>query len=572
MIWIQQLKTPAIVMVSLLFVAGVSFSGCTQNSEAGDTPTAKQTEHQQKTQLYTCSMHPDVIQDEPGDCPICGMTLVPLKANDSTSAQNEVHDDAQHISKTETQSTSNAGNGAQLYTCGMHPNVIQDEPGDCPICGMKLVPLKKGTAQSGGKTMSDPPKDGKGKVLYWRAPMDPSYISNKPGKSPMGMDLVPVYEGQENFGSTIKIDPTVEQNMGVRTAPVLQRHLSREIRALGHVTYDQSKLAHVHTKVDGYIEKSYINAVGDQVKKGDPLVEIYSPKLVSTQEEYLQAYRSLQRLAARSATGQELSQSKELLESARRRLEYWDISDRQINTLEQTGTVTKTMQLNSPFDGIVVDLKAIEGMRVQPGMRLYNIANLNTVWVESDIYEYELPWLKEGQHVAMNLSYVPGQQFNGYVDYIYPFLESKTRTVKVRSVFDNASGELKPGMYANVRIQSSIGDSVTAIPEESVIYSGERTLVFISLGKGRFVPRDVKLGAISGDGYYQVLSGIEPGEIVVTSGQFLLDSESKLKEALQKMIAKRQNQSKTATSSAANQDSAAMESNSEMNMQMDHDQ
>jgi len=421
---------------------------------------------------------------------------------------------------------------------------------------------------------SESAKSNEGKkILYWRAPMDPNFISDKPGKSPMGMDLVPVYEGEETASGVIKIDPVVEQNMGVRTAPVKMRALSREIRALGQVTFDQTKLAHIHTKVDGYIEKSYINTVGDPVKKGDALVEIYSPKLVSTQEEYLQAYRSLERLQARSAAGPELAQAKDLLESARRRLEYWDISDQQINTLEQSGTVTKTMQLTSPFNGIVVDLKAVEGMRVQPGMRLYNIANLNTVWVESDIYEYELPWLKEGQRVVMNLSYIPGKDFKGYVDYIYPFLESKTRTVHVRSVFDNTSGELKPGMYANVKIESEIGKQVVALPEESVIYSGERTLVFLALGSGRFLSKDVKLGALSGDGYYQVLSGVKPGETVVTSGQFLLDSESKLKEAVQKML--EPNQSSSMESMDMNGGDSSMTGDSGMKMDdstMDHSQ
>lgn len=403
------------------------------------------------------------------------------------------------------------------------------------------------------------------KILYWRAPMDPNYISDKPGKSPMGMDLVPVYEGEETTAGVIKIDPVVEQNMGVRTAPVEKRALFREIRAFGRVTYDQTKLTQINTKVTGYIEKSIVNTTGEQVEEGAALVDIYSPDLVATQEEYLQAFRNLQRVRQSGANSQ-LAQAQKLLVSSRQRLQFWDISDQQINRLGQTGNITKTMTLHSPFKGVVIEMNAIEGMRVQPGMTLYKIADLGTVWVESDVYEYELPWLKQGQPVQMNLSYIPGKEMNGRVNYIYPYLEPKTRTVKVRSVFENKNKLLKPGMYANVRIASTIGDQVVAIPEESVIFSGERTLVFLALGNGRFLSKDVKLGALSGDGFYQVLSGLNPGETVVTSGQFLLDSESKLKEAVQKML------EPNSSSSAGSMDMSGQDSSMSGNsgMQMDH--
>jgi Cu(I)/Ag(I) efflux system membrane fusion protein/cobalt-zinc-cadmium efflux system membrane fusion protein len=298
------------------------------------------------------------------------------------------------------------------------------------------------------------------------------------------------------------------------------------------VTYDETKLAHVHTKVDGYIEKAYVQATGTRVKAGQPLVEIYSPDLVSTQEEYLQAYRS----ARRAQAG--LQAVQDLLESARRRLELWDISDTQITRLEQTGTVTETMTLNSPFDGVVVFTEAIEGMHVKPAMHLYKIADLSRVWVEADIYEYELPWIEEGQQVVVNQSYVPGKEYVGHVDYIYPYMESKTRTVKVRSIFENRNGELKPGMYVNMEIHSEIDANAVTLPEESIIFSGTRAIAFVSLGDGRFEPRNVELGPLSGDGYYQVYNGVHTGEKVVTSGQFLLDSESKLQEALQKMVAR----------------------------------
>jgi len=359
--------------------------------------------------------------------------------------------------------------------------------------------------------------------------------------------------------------------MGVRTARVEQRNLSREVRALGRVTYDETKMAHLHTKIDGYIEETYVAATGQQVNRGEPLVAIYSPELVSTQEEYLQIYRTNQR-ALNNGNQSEINRTEDMLASVRRRLEFWDIPDAQIRRLEEEGTVTKTMTLNSPFNGVVIQKTAVDGMRVQPGMKLYEIADLSTVWVEADIYEYELPWIEEGQSVEMQLSYLPGSNLQGYVDYIYPYLNDKTRTVTVRTVFSNEDHTLKPGMYTNVRIQSELDGQPVSIPEESVIWSGERTLLFVSMGDGRYVPRDVRLGALGSGGYYEVLAGVQPGETVVTSGQFMLDSESKLKEAIQKMMARRETGSAAANQSpessmemeSMENGSDNMEQNSEM--------
>ena len=534
-------------------LAGIAILGglLSLNTCSGENAAQKSEQTAQEQKLYTCSMHPNVVQDEPGDCPICGMDLVPMKNTQQASAQ-ESHEGHEHQT---SQQSGQQEDGEQLWTCSMHPNVVQDEPGDCPICGMDLVPMKR----SGGGSATSAKVEGKGEIVYYQAPMDPSYISEEPGKSPMGMDLVPVYENQvDNFGNTITINSTVVQNMGVRTAPIRKRNLTREIRAVGNVVYDETNLAHVHTKVTGYIEETHVEITGERVEKGEPLVEIYSPELVATQEEYLQAYRSAQRSGGASG---------DLLSSARRRLEFWDISEEQINRLERTGEVRKTMTLYSPFTGVVIFTNAIDGMRVQPGNPLYKIADLSTVWVEAQLYEYEIPWLTENQKVMMHLSYTPGKTYKGRIDYIYPYLEEKTRTVKVRSVFQNPNGELKPGMYANLQLYSEIGRDVPAIPEESVIWSGERTLVFIALGDGHFAPRDVKLGALSGDGYYEVLSGARAGETVVTSGQFLLDSESKLKEALQKMLSKRESGS---SKSAVPDTSMEMDSGEEMEMSEEH--
>ena len=419
----------------------------------------------------------------------------------------------------------------QLYTCGMHPNVIQDGPGNCPICGMDLVPIIQASA-TGSAPAAEP---GDRKILYWRAPMDPTYISPVPGKSPMGMDLVPVYEGEEAFGATVRINPVVEQNMGVRTAPVVRKTLHQKIRTVGRVDYNESKVAHIHTKFTGWIEQTYVNTTGQRVKRGEALLEIYSPQLVTAQEEYLDAWNNINRLREGSG-GTVRANLTSIMASAKRRLEYFDISKTQIDRLSRSGEVKKTMVVTTPFGGIVVEKHALDGMEVKSGMNLYTIADLSEIWVYADIYEYEVPWVKVGQTARMTLSYDPGRVYTGTVQYVYPYLEEKTRTIQVRLVFANADLDLKPGMYANVELETSPLEGVMAVPMEAVLFSGERNLVFISLGEGRFAPRDVTIGIESGDGFYEVKAGLSEGEVVVTSGQFLLDSESKLQESIAKML------------------------------------
>lgn len=366
------------------------------------------------------------------------------------------------------------------------------------------------------------------KIKYWVAPMDPNFISDKPGKSPMGMDLVPVYEDKSGGSeSVIIIDPTVVQNTGIMTTPVEIRSIFKEIRTIGLVDYDETRYTHIHTKVKGWIERLYVNFTGQRVKKNQALLDIYSPELVSTQEEYLSALSSL----TASNIGSEA-----LLRSTRDRLSNWDITSEQIDKLERTGKVSKVMTLYSPFNGIVVEKKALAGMSVVEGMNLYAIADLSKVWVYADIYEFELPWLEEQQEAKMTLTYIPGKIFKGKVAYIYPYLDSKTRTIKVRLEFDNENGELKPGMYANIVIKAEERKNSIVIPKESVIHSGERDIVFIAYGKGKFEPREVTLGVSGEGGYYEVLDGLTGNEMVVTSGQFMLDSESSLREAVRKRL------------------------------------
>lgn len=415
------------------------------------------------------------------------------------------------------------------YTCGMHPMIIVDEPGSCPICGMDLTPLKTGT---GGA--ADQPK-GERKIKYWAAPMDPTYIRDEPGKSPMGMDLIPVYEDEAAGGSIISIDPVTSQNMGVRIATVTRRDMQRTIRTVGLVGYDEPRQYSINSKINGWIEKLYVNETGQQVKKGQPLLEIYSPDLVSAQEEFLLALSNKATLE-NSAFPEIAEGARRLFESSRKRLKLWDISNRQIDRLEKTGKVEKALVLYAPYDGIVNMKMAYEGMYAKAGVELFQISDISTVWVYADIYEYELPWVRVGQEAEIVLPFVGENRLNARVSYLYPYVEPKTRTVKARMELDNPGFELKPDMYVNVYMKSQVVRDALAIPAEAVLHSGEKRTVFVALEGGKFEPRLVQTGIQDEEGYIQVGQGLFEGEKVVTSAQFMLDSESKLREAIAKML------------------------------------
>lgn len=395
------------------------------------------------------------------------------------------------------------------------------------------LPGKKpaGAIQEGDAPEGSEP-DTQRKIKYWQAPMNPSFISDRPGKSPMGMDLVPVYEDAAGTDG-IRISPTVAQNIGVKTEIIEKRKLSREIRTVGLLTYDERKVTHIHTKYQGWIEKLHVDFTGQEVNEDDLLVEIYSPELVSTQEELLLAMKYHQSL--KDSPFQEIGQgAKSLLESARRRLELFDVPEHQIESLIRDQKITKTMHIHSPVRGFVIKKHALQGMFVQPGMSLYTIADLSNIWVLADVYEYELPWIRLGQEVEMTLSYFPGKKFSGKVTYIDPFLESQTRTIKVRMEFKNPGWQLKPDMYANVTLKSVIAKRAVAIPEEAVIRSGDKDLVVVITSSGGFKSKEITLGP-QANGYIQVLQGLRAGEKVVVSSGFLIDSESRLQEALSKL-------------------------------------
>lgn len=417
-------------------------------------------------------------------------------------------------------------NEEQLYTCGMHPEVLLNEPGNCPICEMKLIPVKSKTSDMAGEK----------KILYWQAPMDPTEIYDQPGKSKMGMDLVAVYEDNAGSGSgIIEIDGRIKQNMNLRTEEAIKRSIKRSIRAYGRVTVAEDFQYTVNTKIKGWIEKLYFNTTGQYVKKGQALLEIYSPELVSTQEEFLLAHNNLQQMSKTKGVAAENARS--LYESAKRRLELWDIPEQEINRLIETGQVKRTTTLRSPVNGYLMHKAVVEGDEVGKIPHLFMIADLSKVWVEATVYENDFPFLSLGQTALLNLDFVENESFEGEVDFIYPYLDPKTRAANVRLKFNNPDLLLKPEMHVTVNIISNISDNTLAIPQQAVIRTGLRNIVFVEIDEGHFEPRQVKLGAASDDGFVQVLAGVLEGENVVTSGQFLLDSESQTREAIQKMLA-----------------------------------
>ncbi len=415
---------------------------------------------------------------------------------------------------------------AETYRCPMHPTVVSDRPGSCPVCGMDMA---KDIAESSSSEAT-----GEREVAYWRAPMDPSYTADAPGKSPMGMDLVPVYV-EEAVSTTIKIDPVTVQNIGVKTETVRRQRLNRSVRAVGRVDYDETRMTDVNTKIAGWVEKLHVDYTGQLVEKGQPLLEIYSPELVAAQEEHLTALDYKRRVDASPDTDAKMG-GVDLLQASRHRLHHWDVTMEQIQQLESTGVVTRTMTVYSPQEGAVVHKAVYEGEHIHPGQHLYRIAELSPVWVYAHVYEYELPWVREGQEAQVELSYLPGKQFTGTVTHIFPFLEPETRTVKVRLSLPNPDFELKPEMYASVTIHSPVSKDALVVPAQAIIHSGERRVAVVSLGDGRFQPRDITIG-VEADGLYEVLDGLSDGERIVTSAQFLIDSESNLKAAVRAMVA-----------------------------------
>lgn len=409
------------------------------------------------------------------------------------------------------------------------------------LVGRRTPERGKSAADAGRAQPSSAPPVSKPvrKVLYWIDPMTPGYKSDKPGKSPfMDMDLVPVYEeaaagapqGKPVAGySTISVPPERQQAIGVQLGKVEVRDLTKTIRAVGRVTFDETLLHQVHAKFEGYVEDLYVDYTGKPVRKGQPLLSIYSPDLLATQQEYLLAVRARQQF--RGSSNADLSRGgTDLYESARQRLLLWDISPADLDRLEKTGRPRKALTLYSPVSGFVIVKNAVQGARVMPSDTLFEIAGLQRVWAVADVYESETPFVSVGSSARMSLSYLPGRTWTGKVTFIAPVLDEKTRTVKVRLEFANADGVLKPEMYSEVLLERPLGP-VVAVPESAVLTTGTRSIVFVVRGGSQFEPREVKLGA-KVDSYYEIREGLAGGEDVVTQANFLVDSESRLKAAL----------------------------------------
>lgn len=407
-----------------------------------------------------------------------------------------------------------------------------------PSGSLQTVPEKhesrsaESTSQSAAS--SQKPK-GERKILYWRAPMDPNYISDKPGKSPMGMDLVPVYEDDVSSGE-VRISPAVVQQIGVTTAEAASGPFTKTIRTYGTSTWNETTLAALNTKIDGWIEKLSVNQTGQLVHKGQPLIEIYSPQLVSAQQEYLSALDNAR--ALENSPSRILAEAAmKLPEAARMRLKLWDISDAQIAELRKTRKIRKTLTLYAPISGIVTHRDVVEGDYVKAGMNLVKIAALDPIWVMGSIYEDEIPMVKRGMKATVVFSTLPGESFEGTVDYVYPYVEGKSRTAQIRIILPNPKDHILPQMYGTVKVRVDVADKAVQIPGNAVIRaSSTDNVVFIALGEGRFTGRKVVLGPEGDDGKVMVKGGLEAGERVVTSSQFLLDSESQLTAAVQSML------------------------------------
>ena len=369
-----------------------------------------------------------------------------------------------------------------------------------------------------------------GKLLYYRNPMGLSDTSPVPKKDSMGMDYLPVYEGEDpGAEGAVKINPAKVQQLGVQIVSVERRDLTRTIRAVGTVQADERRLFVVNTKFEGWIEKLYVNATGQPVRRREPLMEVYAPELVVAEREYVLALQSQRNMA--NASAEPRGAAGQLAQASLQRLRNWDISDEQLARL-QRGTVTRTLTLRAPAAGIVLEKMAVEGMRFMPGEPLYRIADLSSVWLLADVFEQDLGVVRDGQEVKITVNAYPGTIFSGKVAFIYPTVSPKTRTGKVRIIVPNPDLRLKTGMYANVALSIGAADHrVVAVPDSAVIDSGTRQAVLVERGEGMFEPREVKLGAHA-DGYYEVREGLTAGDRVVVSANFLIDAESNLKAAL----------------------------------------
>ncbi len=394
--------------------------------------------------------------------------------------------------------------GIQLWTCPMHPQIIRDQPGKCPICHMDLVPLENQTKNKNEENQ-----------------MQEDHSQHK----------------QSNISEIqIKIEPSIIQKIGLKVEKIEKKQVERTIQLVGHIEYDEAKIYIINSRINGWIEKLYVKTEGTYVRSGQPLLSIYSPELVSTQEEYLNLYK--QYISAKNTLGEQDSTVKELyktLISSRERLKYWNISDFQIKQIEKNLKTNHLLSLFSPYDGFVIEKKVFEGQKISEGMDLFKIANISNVWVVLHIPEKEVPFIYVGQKVKIQIPQLSGKNYYGKISYIYPYIAQDTRDFKARIDIKNSNFELKPGMYANVELIYKVPKEILIVPYSSVVKTGKRNIVFVYKGEGIVEPREVEIGLTDGENWIEIIQGIKEEESVVTSGQFLLDSETRIQEAIQKL-------------------------------------
>lgn len=507
------------------------WGGCNQGNKEGGN--------------YHCPMHPTYVTDRPGDCPICGMRLVPIE--------------------TKTEPTVVA-----KYSCPMHPEVTSDKPDQrCPKCGMKLEPIQQnivpqeiatstpaGPIVASETTLASTPeypgkisipsetpahpvnRSGERKIRFFRNPMNPEVTSPVPAKDSMGMDYVPVYADEINPSdkprelAPITLNESERKLAGVQVAEATKERLTFSTRTVGAVKADESQIRHIHTKISGFVEKLSINFTGQWIKRGEPVLSIYSPELLATQEELLRAAEISNRFA-KSDLPEVRRGGAELLKSSRRRLELFDVPERFIEDLLQKKIPRRTVTLNAPVSGFVTSKDIFEGQQIEPGMELFTVTDLSRVWIEADFYEYETRVVQIGQMAKLTFPFDPSMELRGRVSYVYPYLNPESRTLKVRFDFENPKLVLKPSMYVDVTLQIDAGIGIV-IPESAVMDTGLRKIVFVQQANGQLVPKDVKVG-ITNAGKTQIFSGIAVGDKVVTRANFLIDSESRLRAAIGSM-------------------------------------